>query len=85
MQGGQGVDVRHSKVLIIGSGPAGNMAGVYAARAALSPRLIEGALCTEALSHGASRPAAGSFRAFRERDADPQAMLARHGLTTGAR
>lgn len=85
MHGGQGVDVRHSKVLIIGSGPAGNMAGVYAARAARSPRLIEGSLCTEALSHGASRPAAGSFRAFRGRDADPQVMLVRHGLTTGAR
>lgn len=81
----QGVDVRHSKVLIIGSGPAGNMADVYAARAALSPRLIEGALCTEALSHGAKPPAAWIFRAFRGRDADPQAMLARHGLTTGAR
>lgn len=85
MQGGQGVDVRHSKVLIIGSGPAGNMAGVYAASAARSLRLIEGALCTEALSHGASRPAAGSFRSFRGQDVDPQAMLARHGLTTGAR
>lgn len=35
----------------------------------------------EILSRGASRPAAVSFRAFRERDPDPQAMLVRRGLT----
>jgi thioredoxin reductase (NADPH) len=33
---------RHSKVVIIGSGPAGYTAGIYAARAMLKPLLIEG-------------------------------------------
>ncbi|MCC7273215.1 MAG: thioredoxin-disulfide reductase [Alphaproteobacteria bacterium] len=32
----------HSKVLIIGGGPAGYTAGIYAARANLSPMLVEG-------------------------------------------
>lgn len=36
----------------------------------------------EILAKGASRPAAESFRAFRGRDADPQAMLMRHGLVS---
>ena len=34
--------IRHSKVLILGSGPAGYSAAVYAARANLSPLLITG-------------------------------------------
>ena len=35
-------DYHHTKVLIIGSGPAGYTAGVYASRAMLSPILIQG-------------------------------------------
>ena len=35
-------ETRHTKVLIIGSGPAGYTAGVYAARAMLEPLLIQG-------------------------------------------
>ena len=35
-------DTRHSKVLIIGSGPAGYTAGIYASRAMLHPLLVQG-------------------------------------------
>ena len=35
-------DHRHTKTLIVGSGPAGYTAGVYAARAMLNPVLIQG-------------------------------------------
>ena len=33
---------RHSKLIILGSGPAGNTAAIYAARANLRPMLIAG-------------------------------------------
>ena len=33
---------RHARVLILGSGPAGYTAAIYAARAMLSPMLIQG-------------------------------------------
>ena len=36
------VDARHTKVLIIGSGPAGYTAGIYASRAMLEPLLVQG-------------------------------------------
>ena len=35
-------ETKHTKVLIIGSGPAGYTAGVYAARAMLEPLLVQG-------------------------------------------
>ncbi|MGE4328136.1 MAG: thioredoxin-disulfide reductase [Pseudodonghicola sp.] len=35
-------DTRHTRVLIIGSGPAGYTAGIYASRAMLSPILVQG-------------------------------------------
>ncbi len=35
-------EVRHSKVLILGSGPAGCTAAVYAARASLEPTMVRG-------------------------------------------
>ncbi|WP_426263885.1 M3 family metallopeptidase [Sphingomonas sp. PWP1-2] len=50
------------------------------AEAGLVDRATAALFREEVLSRGASRPAADSFRAFRGRDADPQAILVRHGL-----
>ena len=50
------------------------------AEAGLVDRATGTALREEVLARGATRPAAESFRAFRGRDADPTAMLRRHGL-----
>lgn len=36
------VDTRHVRILIIGSGPAGYTAGIYASRAMLEPLLVQG-------------------------------------------
>src|SRR5262245_66229967 len=41
-QEGKMANARHAKVLILGSGPAGYTAAIYAARAMLKPLLIEG-------------------------------------------
>jgi thioredoxin reductase (NADPH) len=40
--GAKMTDTRHTKVLIIGSGPAGYTAAVYAARAMINPILVQG-------------------------------------------
>jgi len=50
------------------------------AEAGLVDRATGDRLREEILSRGATRPASESFRAFRGRDAKPEAMLARHGL-----
>lgn len=43
MRWGRGMaEERHSKLLIIGSGPAGYTAGIYAARANMAPLLVQG-------------------------------------------
>ena len=36
------MSARHSRVLILGSGPAGYTAAIYAARAMMKPILIQG-------------------------------------------
>ncbi|OAN58590.1 M3 family metallopeptidase [Sphingomonas sp. TDK1] len=55
------------------------------AEAGLIDRTTADRFRDEVLARGASRPAADSFRAFRGRDADPQAMLVRHGLVAEPR
>ena len=36
------MSARHARVLILGSGPAGYTAAIYAARAMLKPTLVQG-------------------------------------------
>ncbi|WP_443025799.1 M3 family metallopeptidase [Sphingomonas sp. PB1R3] len=55
------------------------------AQAGLVDRFTAARFRDEVLARGASRPAADSFRAFRGRDADPAAMLLRHGLAVDVR
>lgn len=50
------------------------------AEAGLVDRATGDLFRAEVLARGAARPAVESFRAFRGRDADPAAMLARYGL-----
>uniref|UniRef100_UPI0025EABB6A M3 family metallopeptidase n=1 Tax=uncultured Caulobacter sp. TaxID=158749 RepID=UPI0025EABB6A len=50
------------------------------AEAGLIDRATGDRFRAEVLARGASRPAADSFRAFRGRDADPQALLERKGM-----
>jgi len=50
------------------------------AEAGLVDRATGDRFRSEVLARGATRSAAESFRAFRGRDPDPQAMLVRHGL-----
>ena len=38
----ENTETRHAKVLILGSGPAGDSAAIYAARANLKPMLVTG-------------------------------------------
>ena len=54
------------------------------AEAGLLDRATGDRFRAEVLARGATRPAAESFRAFRGRDPDPQAMLIRHGLRDAA-
>jgi len=56
---------KHAKVLILGSGPAGYSAAVYAARANLSPLLVTGLAQGGQLFHGASIES--GLQRFRER------------------
>lgn len=54
------------------------------AEAGLVDRATGNLFRREVLARGSTRPAAESFRAFRGRDPDPAALLARHGLAPPA-